>query len=683
MPSASPPSRRRARGPRRRGFVVFVTVAVLVATFTATVPGAGVARADSGAGATAEPSPVPSGVGAPAAAVRAPHNDTGGNLSVLAGPPESYDAIETFGDVATAHRSGALTPAEEVQVGETLVVAARSARLGAEYADTTGPNASVRFFESLTARNVSLTVTRPTPCGRLRVQLRESRTTVFADAEAGEFRLLVDTEGLATTGGCDESTAAPGRYNATLERPTADGPARSTVLFRLDDPVSDPSPPQADLPVRRGPPPVAGTLDTAAAIRRAVAADRLTGADIAVPGEVAVVSVESARLDRAYANATGRNATVRLLRAVNATGGRLRLAPRTGGREVPDGGQRSGLVLPGPGVHTVPDRGNDTFHLVVDTGRARVHEGNGTVALSSVERADISPELIVPGATPDRFAGRLVFGEARAVLEAAPNGSVRPSDDFALAGTDGGLVAYVGSNFAPGTDLALAVRADGRTLARQSVRADSAGRPRPDDSVDARFDLGEQPAGRELTLVLTRNGTAAARTDVLVGQYPTLRDVTLRRVATGPESVTVRFAATARFPAPGYVVVRNRSGVYDGPRVPAREPTRVTGTVQLRPQEDDEPGSLRLIAVYDSNRNGAFDGPDGDDEFDQPFPLPDGDLTRSVELPPPTPTRTVTAPPPGTTLPVTEDGPGFGVLGALLALCGGFGLLVRRRTGPC
>ncbi|WP_276258579.1 PGF-CTERM sorting domain-containing protein [Haloglomus litoreum] len=618
-----------------------------------------------------------------------PHeNVTGGNLTRLVGPGASYGALDEFGDVATAHRSGALEMADEVELGDTLVLAFRSERLGAEYADTVGPNASVRFFGALEQTNASLNVTSVsgTDCGPLRVDLRASRHRVLANDTRGAFRVLLDTEGLVAEGGCDGRLEVPGRYEVTLELPAENETRQQTAQFSLlgglDDAEPEPEPDER-IPVYRAAPSLADDLRTAGELRRGIRGDRLERSEMVVPDEVAVVRLRSARLDRAYANASGANATQRLLRAANATGGsfaivteRVRLTSETAVRS----GARPGVVLLGPGVRTVADRGNDTFFVVLDTGRARLRTGNGTVPLAADPETTLRPSLTVPGGEPERYVGRLIVRPLAGSIAVARNASVDGARQVAVIGTDGVFVARVGSNLAVGSALTLRVRADGETLARRTVRVDRERADRPEGDPDATFDLGTQPAGRRLNLTLAQNGTTFHSMTVLVGQRPTLRDATARRVRGGPEGSTVRFGVTARFPAPGYVVVQNRSGRYVGFPVRAGEPVRVNGTVRIRERDDGGSRPVQLIAVYDSNGNGRFDGPRTSDEIDLPFQSDEGGiLVQTVRLPPPSPTPTVTAPPPGTTIAVDEGQPGFGPLVALLGMLGVVCLLGARR----
>jgi hypothetical protein len=678
MPSTTGTGSADQRLPRRRRLIVLSVVLVTVlTTITPFVAVAGVAGSSA-----------PS---APASVVEPHENATGGNLTLLVGSARSYDALDGVDDVATAHRAGELEADDRVRVSDTLVVAFAAERLGAEYADTTGPNATVRFFQALDATNASLNVTSPsgTSCERLRVDLRESRHRVLADAESGSFRLLLDTAALEVDGGCDGELDVPGRYQVALERSTRNGTSRRTEWFDLLARPVDPGP-DREIATYRAAPALAGELRTAGELRRGIGARELERSSVVVPDEVAVLELRSARLARAYANATGPNATRRLLRAANATGGRFAvIAERPGGPEPVDGGTETetdsgappGVALLGPGVSTVADRGNDTFYLVLDTGRMRLREGGETVPPANDSDIFLRPSLTVPGGDPERYEGRLVVGEPDGVVAVARNASVDGTRELAVVGTDGTFVARVGSNLAVNSELTLRVQSGDETLAQRTFPAERGTLDRPEGPPDATFDLGPLPAGRTLTLTLARNGTTFHRAEALVGERPTLRDAIVRRVRRGPEGSTIRFGVTAHFPGPGYVVVQNRSGRYIAFPVTAGEPVRVNGTIPIQPRDEEAPRPVRLIAVYDSNRNGQFDGPGGDGPTDRPFPSDDGQLlARTAQLPPPSPTPTVTAPPPGTTLSVTDAGaPGFGPLAALFGVLGLVGLLAVRR----
>jgi hypothetical protein len=660
---------------RRR---VTVTLVAVLAVFAGVVPLATPVVAETGGAA-------PEARGAPGL----PHgNTTDGNLTLYVGPAASYDALDEFGDLTTAHRTGAVDGAvAEVDVGETLIVSLTSRRLGAEYADTTGPNASVRFFEALDGTGANLTLRSPADpgCEPTRIDLRASRHRVLANGSTGAFRLLLDTGALAHSGGCDGELDIPGRYEVTAALPARDGTRRATDGFYLEGSADDPDPsPSREIDDRRGAPPLAGDLRSVAAIRRAARTERLVPTSHVVHGEVAVLEVRSPRLTRAYANVTGENATVRLLRAVNATDGRFGFDPRTAptGPEPTQSPESRGLVLPGPGIRTVPDRANDTVYLVLDTGRARLRTGDGVTALSNSTVEELRPTLVVDGADRERYETRLRVTEPAGSFGIARNRSVSGDRSLAVVGTDGEFVVRPGTNLAPGSRVTVRVRDGNETLARRGVRLGDGSLSPPEgaEGVGAlAFDLGTQPAGRALNVTLARNGTELHRGTVLVGSQPVLRDATARRVRSGPEETTVRFAVTADYPAPGYVVVQNASGRYVGFEVPAGEPVRVTGTVTRRRPGGELTPEFRLIAVYDANRNGVFDGPRGRGYNDPAFPSSGaGALIRSVELPPPSPTPTVTAPPPGTTLAVEEGQPGFGVL-VLLGALGAVVLLARRR----
>lgn len=681
MPSSTsggPPGQR----PHRRIpalAVVLLLVLSAVAPFTAATAGAG----------TDDRAPAARSVGG------VPHeNATDGNLTLLVGPSASYDALDAFGDVATAHRADAIEREDEaISVGDTLIVAFTSERLGAEYADTTGPNASVRFFQALDGTDASLTITSPsgTECETLRVRLNESRHRVLANGTTGEFRLLLDTGALASTGGCSGELDIPGAYEVALERPTGDGDRRTTEIFYLDEPERDrdADPDAGVIYARRGAPAAVGDLHSAADIRRAARTGRLVRTGHVVHGEVAVLRVDSSRLTRAYANETGENATVRLLRAVNATGGRFRLDPRVASLErETETRDPPGVVLPGPGIRTVPDRANDTFYVVLDPDRVRVRTGDSETTLSNSTVDELRPTLVLGGPNRQPYEGRLRVIEPAGSFGIARNRSAETDRSLAVVGTDGRFVVRPGTNLAPGSSVTVAVHAENGTLAERTVELGDADQsPRREGAGVLTFDLGPQPAGRVLNVTLAHDGTELHRATALVGPRPVLRDATARVVRRGPEGPTVRFAVTARFPASGYVVVQNASGRYVGYPVPAGEPVRVQGTVTV-PGGEEAPREVRFIAVYDDNRNGRFDGPRGDGHVDEPFAATDGEgglLVRSVALSPPSPTPTITAPPPGTTIAV-DEGPGlvsggqsgFGV-GAVLVALVAVVLLARRR----
>lgn len=670
-----PPRRRRAAVLFVAGLAVLATVVPFVAVPAVAAPG--------GTGATASVAALPHG------------NTTDGNLTLLVGPDPSYDALDEFGDVATAHRRDVLERRDEVHVGDTLVLAFTSARLGAEYADTTGPNATVRLLQALEAEGGSLNVTSPagTDCEPVQIDLLASRHRVLADAETGEFRLVYDTDVLEADGGCDGELDVPGGYEVTAVLPAANGTQRSEVRFGLlDGPETRAPRPRGEFEVRRGRPALVGDLRTAADVRRDRERGRLVRARQVVGGEVTVLTVESARLERAYANATGRNATHRLVRAANATGGRVAVDTRTvadgpGTETETEAADRRGVRLLGPGVRTLPDRANDTFHLVVDTRSARLREGGRTVALANATETALEAVAVVPGGEPERFLSRFQMEGPDGEVRVAQNRSVEGTRSLAVVGTDGRFVARPMTNLAPGSRLTVRVLADNETLATRSVRAEGRrrdvleseqGESEQDGVV---FDVGEQAAGRRLTVALSRRGSTFHQMTVLAGEQPTLRDASVRRVRSGPEGTLVRIGVTAHYPGPGYVVVQNASGQYVGFRVPGGEQTRVRETVMLRPGDPESPRRVQVIAVYDGDQDGQFDGPSTEGETDPPYRSADGRvLTRPLELPPASPTPTVTAPPPGTTLAVTDAGaPGFGPLAALTGLLGLIGVLGLRR----
>lgn len=596
-----------------------------------------------------------------------PHGPSG-NLTTLVGDTVRYDEFDSVAAVDRAHASGSLETAGDVRTGDVLVVTLESERLGAAYAETNGSDRTDRLVRALNATNASLDVLGPTPpsCEQLRIDLRESRSRTLVNASSGAVRLLLDRGGLAAEGGCD-GTVNDGDYEVRADLPTANGTRSESTSFRLDASEPDDNPRIGEIETRRGPPSLADDLRSAADVRRAAAADRLTGAVRVVDGEVAVLTIRSERLASAYANASGETPTERLQRAVNATGGRFALAsrPREGVvDEDPDGD--GDILLSGPGVRTLPATANDTVHVVVETGAARVGEGDDTVALSATVPSNLVPVLVVPGGSPERYEGRSVLRDPSADLRVR-NESANRQRDLAVVGTEDRFVVQGSTVLAPGSRLLLRVRTGNRTLGTRTVRVEAGGR-RGDGEFDATFDVGSRSAGDELSVEASRDGTVAGRVPVIVGEPATLRNVTARRVGSAPEGSEVRFAATARYPAPGYVVVRNpflEDGFKAVP-VPAGERVRVNGTV-ARSDEDPAQRQVRLIAVYDSNRNGEFDGPSVEGRTDRPFPATGGGiLAREAELPPPSPTPTVTAPPPGTTVAVTATGaPGFGALAAL------------------
>ena len=607
----------------------------------------------------------------PSVAAVAPHgNQSGGELRLFTGDSRLLAALDSVEEADLAHGSGELRATDEITVGETLVLSFRSERLGRAYANTSSPSRTGRLLDALNATNGTLTVTGPTraSCERLEIRPVASRSRTLVDTSSGQFRLLLDTEHLVARGGCNDELVLPGDYRVTAELPAANGTRDATVPFDLIP--SSARQEWESLPVRRGPASLADDLRTTDALQGAIDRQRLLPTREIVGGEVAVVTVQSARLGQAYANASGPNATVRLLRAANATGGYARLA-RKGMRDEREPDSSGGVRLPGPGVRVLPDPANDTFHLVVDTGRAQLREQNGTLA--DVGRVGILARVVVGDEAPERYQGRLAMDEPDGAILVARNASTTGSRQVAVVGTDGRFVTRVGTNLAGGTALTLRVRAGNETLATRTVRATGDRDLDPLGGVETSVDVGEQPPGRELLLELDRDGSTVTQTRALVGPQPTLRNATVTRVGSGPGGSVVRFAVTAHYPAPGYVVVRNRS-VEDDPSnrftgipVPGNERVRVNGTVVLPP--DDEPDRLRLIAVYDANRNGEFDGPGAEGTPDQPYGTGDrGLLSVRPRMPPPTPSATVTAPPPGTTMAVTDGQAGFGFPVALCAL---------------
>jgi hypothetical protein len=607
----------------------------------------------------------------------APHEQSG-NLTSAVGDEDQYDEFDGVAAVDRAHAAGALETAGTVRAGDTLVVAVESERLATAYAETNASDRDSRLAGALNATNASLELLGPTPpsCERLRVDIRESRSRTLVNASSGSVRLLLDTAHLATDGGCG-GAAVDGGYEVRADLPTANGTRSESTFFRFDAPEPNGDRRIGGIETRRGTASLATDLRTAADIRGAAATDRLVESALVVGGEVAVLTVRSERLASAYENASGGTPTERLRRAVNATGGRFTLTPRLEGNA--QAARDQGILLSGPGVRTLPATANDTVHVVVNTGEARVREGSDTVALANATRTDFEPVLVLPGGTPERYEGRLSLTAPDADIRVARNGngSAEGQRRLAVVGTDGRFVVRAPTNLAPGSRLTLRVRAGNRTVATRTVRAAASDREvvgarAGPGSVNATFDVGPRSAGEALTVEAHRNGTRLDRLPVLVGQPATLRDVTARRVGSESEGSRVRFAATVRYPAPGYVIVRGVDG-YEGVAVPAGERVRVNGTVTVPGGDpsDDGPSrtQVRLIAVYDSNRNGEFDGPDAG-PTDLPFPTAEGGvLTREADLPPPSPTPTVTAPPPGTTVAVTAAGaPGFGALAALVGV---------------
>jgi hypothetical protein len=588
-----------------------------------------------------------------------PVNQSGGpNLTLLAGP-ESLSADLDDHETFLAARDGpVLERTDRLQRGETLVLAFRSPRLNRSYAAAEATGTTPRFFEAVNRSNATVSVTTlpGASCERPRIRLQESRVRALVERDGPRFAVALDTGAVSTEGGCDGGLAVPGEYQVTVEIPTENGSRRSTAGFELlqrsGTSVDEPR-------VRRGGPSLASTLDSAAAIRRASRNGTLVSSRQVVHGEVVTLTVRSSRLARAYANASGPNATVRLLDATAAAGGTLTLVDDSGPRT-----EDAPVAVPGPGVRTLPNLENDTFHLVVETGRARVRQPDGTARLTDGTGRGLRFALRLPTGDDgeQRYGTEVFVNEPRGRLQIAQNESALPTRDseVGVISADGRFIARPGTNLAPGWNLTVRVRRPNGTVATQ--RGQTSGAENPINGPTYPFALGSLSEDDRLEVTLSAANTTLDRVPVAVGARPTLRNATARRVGTASDGATVRFAVTAHYPGPGFVVVRTRDG-YAGFEVPGDEPTRVSGTVQVPSVDHRE--EFRLIAVYDSNGNGVFDGPDSGKTTDQPFRSGDrGLLQTSATLPSPTPTPTVTAPPPGTTIPMTGSGgqPGFGPL---------------------
>jgi hypothetical protein len=592
-----------------------------------------------------------------------PVNQSNGlNLTLLVGPESVSADLDGYETLRAARDGPVLEQSSRLQRGETLILAFRSPRLNRSYAAAEATGTTPRFFESVNRSNATVSVTGPTgpSCEPLRIRLQQSRTRALVQADGPAFAVALDTGAVATEGGCASGLEVPGEYQATVEIPTEDGRQRATAEFEL---LQRPGATVDDTRVRRGRPSLAPTLDTAAAIRRADRNGTLVSSTRAVGQEVVVMSFQSDWLHRTYVNTSGPNATARLSTAVETTGGDLSLAVPRGST---DGGS---VVLSGPGVRTLHDSRNATFHLVLDTDRARIRRGNETRPLTPEREVELRLRVPRPDVDAQRFRAQVFLQEPAGQVQVARNqSSLSPGGaEVAVIGAGEQFVARGETNLAPGWNLTLRVRGpNGTLLATRQGRSTADAGSRAGSTY--RLDEDALSDGDRFEVSLHAAGESVDRVPVLVGPRPMLRNATARRVAAGPDGPTVRFAVTAHYPAPGFVVVRNGSEL-TGFRVPADEPTRVRGTLQLRPRDDGEARTVRLIAVYDSNHNGEFDPP-GEEMVDPPFESGDGGLLAArVELDPPTPTPTVTAPPPGTTIPMTgSDGqPGFGPLAAVVA----------------
>lgn len=605
------------------------------------------------------------------------------NLTLLAGPGTVFEKLDDYGIFRSASNASALERTGRVRRGETLVVAFRSERLNRSYAAAEATGTTPRFFEAVNRTNATVSVTAPAvpSCQPLRIDLQRSRVRALVERDGPGFAVAIRTDAVATEGGCGSGLQTPGDYQITVEVPTANGSQRSTAVFELFD---GPQRAADEARVHRGASSLAPRLDSATAVRRATRNHTLVPSARVVREGIAVLSFRSERLNRTYANTSGSNATARLSAAVEATGGTLSLAtPR---RSADEAGR---VVLGGPGIRTLYDPGNATFHLIIDTERARLRQEGGTLPLSMASERELEFDLRVPLEDGDtrRFEAQLFLTDPGGQLRVGRNRSALSSrgSGMAVVGTDGRFVAVPETNLAPGWNLTVrAVGPNGTTLATREGRSEGDTRderalesPRSDGPVYG-FDLGSLSGADRFHVTLHAANETLDRVPVAVGERPTLRNATARRVA-GFEGANVRFAVTVHYPGPGFVVVRTEDG-YTGFEVPAGEPTRVRGTVQVPSADHRE--EFRLIAVYDSNGNGVFDGPGGGETTDQPFPGEEGGILQtSASLPPPTPTPTITAPPPGTTIPMTgSDGqPGFGPLAAVGAGLAALALTAGRR----
>jgi PGF-CTERM protein len=609
------------------------------------------------------------------------------NLTVLRGDGSLYWTLDSAGAVDRARETGNLTAPEPLVPGETLVVRFRSTALNRSVAaGDAGETTTERFFEALESSPTSefaITRSGSPGCEPVRLPPESGRAGVLRDAANATFTVVIDTGTLRAVGGCGGDPALPGDYEVAV---TAAGEERRrTVEETLRVRASEDATLTAGVRSRHGAPGLAAELDDAAAVGAAARAGRLRPATRVVRGETLTLSFTSDRLNASYARPDGPTATARLRRAVDAVDGSLAVTTDRERLELDGAGGSTdapGLLLGGPGVRTHRDAANATFHLVVDSRRATVARSAGDrVTLANTTDESYFVRVAVPGGAPERFTQRFVVVDAGTSLRVVTNASTADGDGPVVLGRAGGFGVRGETNLAPGATLtARVVTANGSVAVTRRLATTA----REANSVDegstfaGRVDTGPLEDGRGLRVELAYRGRVVDRRLLVVGQPPVLRNATVRRVRTDGGSPTAEFGVTARFPAPGFVVVSSREG-FATARVPASEATRVTGTVRLPPRPEDAGGErpVRLIAVYDANRNGTLDPPTGDAYGDPAFRSPeDGIVAASARLGPP---LTPTAPPPGTTIAVEEGQTGFGVAGALAALLAAVALLARRR----
>ena len=595
-------------------------------------------------------------------------------LRIERGESDLYGALDDIESVREARSVGALTEPEPLLPGQTLVVSFRSPSLNRTVARTEGANTTARFFRALnrTDAEFEITAERGPECPPARFDLAESRTRVLRNDSEARFAVVTDTDRLRVRGGCRDPPRIEGNYDVSVTG--ADGVSTAEGFLPLRVPPSA----ENSILVRRGAPSVAADLTNATAIRRAVDAGRLVDGERAVHGETVVLTFQSAGLNRSYDRTSGANATDRLLRAVNASNGSLRVTgsvdrlDRDGGGALPPGVQ-----LRGPGVRTFRDRANATFHVTIDSRVARVRGPDGITAMANSSADSYLARVVVPGEQPSVIDGRFGLVEPRGdVIAVGEDGAERASAGRVVVVNRSTFLVRGSTNLAPESNLTLrAVGPDGPLATRRVTVGVSSTAARERNSFDfaQSFDVPALSTGDPVTLELRRGGTLFNQFSVIKGARPTLSNATAERVDNGSTQPMARFAVTARYPADGFVAVQTADG-YVGYPVPADEPVRVNGTVRLRSAEQR---SVRLIAVYDANRNGSFDGPEVDEYTDPPFQRERGELLQQDPvLAPPTPTPTVSPPPPGTTISSTGDGAGIGAVGAVFAV--GLALLVRR-----
>jgi PGF-CTERM protein len=612
------------------------------------------------------------------------------NLTVLRGDGSLYRTLDSVGAVDRARETGNLTAPEPLVPGETLVVRFRSTALNRSVAGgDAGETTTERFFDALESSPTSeFAITRSAGpgCEPVRLPPESGRAGVLHDAANATFAVVMDTETFRAVGGCGGDPALPGDYEVAVT--VAGEDRRRTVEGPLRVRASEDATLTAAVRTRHGAPGLATELDDAAAVGAAARAGRLRPTTRLVRGETLTLSFTSDRLNASYARTTGPNATARLRRALDAVNGSLSIVTDRERLEL-DGAAGStdatGLLLGGPGVRTHRDAANATFHLVVDSRRATVARSAGDrVTLANTTEESYFVRVVVPGGASERFTQRFAVVDAGTSLRVVTNASTVDGDGPVVLDRGGGFGVRGETNLVPGTTLtARVVTANGSVAVTRRLET-TAREATPDEEGSAfagRFDGGTLDDGRGLRVELAYRGRVVDRRQLVVGRSPVLRNATVRRLRTDGSGPTAEFAVTARFPGPGFVVVNSRNGFSTVP-VPAGEPTRVTGTVRLPPRPEDAPDErpVRLIAVYDANRNRTLDPPRGDAYGDPAFRRPeDGVVAASVELGPP---LTPTAPPPGTTIAVEEGQTGFGVAGALAALLAGGALLARRHGGP-